>query len=232
MGSRELIPCFALLVHIVFTLPTQLSVSHLSLSLSCFYLPNFLPHPTWGELVSGWVVLSNLLGLNHKSISGGTLGTENGQDQAVIYFLSFYLLISTISTEIWDVLCGVGLSCFNFQILPASQIHFKQAMSQGEVLAIKYILHKQCNPTSTKFPQHLFKQKVKGLRKAKTTTPTVFLPCLLKNQSQDDCNMQSTYICLSTTTQSNFSLFFGKIRQVGLADAWKVNTLKTLWRSV
>lgn len=68
-----------------------------------FYFP--CPYPK----ISSGLLLYNIF-------SGQTLATETGQDQAVIYFMAFHLFSSTFVTEIWDVLCGGGLVCFNFDI--------------------------------------------------------------------------------------------------------------------
>lgn len=66
VGSREWTPCFALLcLHMQVLLYLAYCIS--THEFSHFHLSDFLPHPTWGEWVSGRMLLSYLLGLNHNS---------------------------------------------------------------------------------------------------------------------------------------------------------------------
>jgi len=60
MGSRKLIPYFALIVHAAFALLVTI--------LPHFYPSDCLCHPTAGERVSGRMELSCLPGLTHKSV--------------------------------------------------------------------------------------------------------------------------------------------------------------------
>jgi len=66
MGSRELIPCFTLLVHTAFALPIKLFLSQPT-SFLTFTLAILSFIPPGVKWASGWLVFGCRLGLNHDN---------------------------------------------------------------------------------------------------------------------------------------------------------------------